>query len=504
MRRLLGLVAGLALAFPTGAEAAEGSWLAGDLHVHTTLSHDSYGGPGDDNTGPEDAFALGHSVSSQFAVAASRGLDYLAITDHNDVRSQSDPGFGTMGVLGVPGYENSLRGHAQMLGAGRVYPNGDSSATAVAGLAADLRRDGGVFQINHPAEGSTSFPDDIDWSYTYAVQPDTVEVWNISRLYQPPLPSGSSNDDAVRYWEGWLDRGARVAATGGSDNHFLATTAAQGVGQPTTWVRAEQRSAAGVLEGLRRGHTFISHQPPGLAGPRLFIEGDGNDDGAFEAVMGDAVRPGSALRVRADGAAGSLMRVITDGGRQAFDPVPVGADGTLDHRFRLPAGTTWARAELFDPDLAAERGATCDGTVGSGTTYCRNLLLVLGMTSALYLRADAPVVPAIPPRAGVRGTARMAALGRHCRRRPFTAAVRGRAIRRVRFSLDGRRLPGVRRTGSRFSVRIRPRRLRPGRHRLTARVSFTGASQTRARTLRSGFAVCARPAERRAAPRFTG
>src|ERR1700710_2876557 len=108
----------LALALPTSASA--GRWVAGDLHVHTTYSHDSYGGPTDDNTGPEDVFTLGHTVTDDFAIARSRGLDFLAITDHNDVRSQSDPGFGTSGVLGLPAYENSLTGHGQMLGATHV------------------------------------------------------------------------------------------------------------------------------------------------------------------------------------------------------------------------------------------------------------------------------------------------------------------------------------------------------------------------------------------------
>ncbi len=102
-------------------------------------------------------------------------------------------------------------------------------------------------------------------------------MWNISRLYQPPLPSGSNNDDAIRYWQGWLDRGAKVAATGGSDSHWRSTFAAQGVGQPTTWVFARERTTAGVLEGLRAGRTFISHQPPNLGGPRLFLEGGGQD-----------------------------------------------------------------------------------------------------------------------------------------------------------------------------------------------------------------------------------
>ena len=59
--------------------------------MHTTYSHDSYGGPADDNTGPEEFYTLGWSVEEQFTHASTRGLDYLAITDHNDIRSQADP-----------------------------------------------------------------------------------------------------------------------------------------------------------------------------------------------------------------------------------------------------------------------------------------------------------------------------------------------------------------------------------------------------------------------------
>ncbi len=61
----------------------------------------------------------------------ARGLDFLAITDHNDIRSQSDPGFGAEGVVPIPAYENSLNGHAQMLGAREIYDSGDRSAAAV-------------------------------------------------------------------------------------------------------------------------------------------------------------------------------------------------------------------------------------------------------------------------------------------------------------------------------------------------------------------------------------
>ncbi len=385
MRRVLAFAVALAASVAAPAAAADPPlrWVAGDLHVHTTFSHDSYGGPSDDNTGPEEAFTLGHSVSSQFAVARSRGLDFLAITDHNDVRSQADPGFGPS-PLALPAYENSLSGHAQMLGATRVYDNGDGSVAAVAALAAELRADGGVFQVNHPAEGATD--DGLDWEYAYEVAPDTVEAWNISPLYQPPLPSGSNNDAAIAYWEGWLDRGHRVGATGGSDNHYLATTPAQGTGQPTTWVAVRELSVSGVLEGLRNGRTAISHQPPAYGGPRMYLEADADGDGAYESIVGDTVPPGAPLRVRVDGAPGAQLSVIA-GGSGAAAPVPV-TGPTFEHRFTAPANGKWVRAEVFGEDASEARRQACDGVLGAETTYCRNRIARLAMTSALFLTTD--------------------------------------------------------------------------------------------------------------------
>src|SRR3954453_5853347 len=127
-RALLAAVVAL-LASAPAASAAE--WLAGDLHVHTCYSHDVWCGPDDDNTDAQDFYTFGHSVADDFLLASLRGLDYLAITDHNDIRSQTDPGFGAQGVIPLPGYENSLDGHAQMLGARRIYDSGDHSTAAV-------------------------------------------------------------------------------------------------------------------------------------------------------------------------------------------------------------------------------------------------------------------------------------------------------------------------------------------------------------------------------------
>src|SRR3954452_5364432 len=363
------------------ASASAGRWVAGDLHVHTTYSHDSYGGPTDDNTGPEDVFTLGHTGTDDFAIARSRGLDFMAISDHMDVRSQSDAGFGTSGVLGIPAYENSLNGHAQMLGATHVFDNGDKSTAAVLALQDALHAEGGLLQANHP--------NDPRWGYGYDVPVDTVEVWNLPWYYQPPLPASSNNTWALHYWEGWLDRGAHVAATGGSDSHWVSTTAAQGPGQPTTWVYVRRLSVQGVLDGLRAGHTFVSSQPPAYGGARVFLEADRNGDGRYESIAGDPVKRRARLRVRVIGAPGSYVRIVTDGGRPAFAPTVV-KGVRYTKRFRLRGKPTWVRAEVYGEDAqqAREQGCTAifghDGALAE--TYCTNRVAMQSLSSAIYLR----------------------------------------------------------------------------------------------------------------------
>jgi hypothetical protein len=336
-------------------------------------------------------------VQGQFAVASSRGLDFLAITDHNDIRSQADPGFGAFGVIPVHGYEGSFGGHAQMLGARACYhPDGprppeqvtdcnnfpDKTTARLDKVADLLRADGGVFQLNHPADGDADHPL-ADWytDHGFGLVPDTIEVWNISPLWQPPAPSGHSYDDALSYWHGFLDLGYRVGATGGSDNHYLSTTVVQGAGQPTTWVWVTERSERGILAGLRAGRTFVSFQPPVLGGPRLYLEADADGDGVFESMVGDQVPAGAPMRVRFEGVPPlAMVRVVTDGGTDLLPPAPAVGEVT----FTAPEGA-WVHAELVAPDLAAERATACDGTVGKQTTYCRNRLAILAVTSPIYV-----------------------------------------------------------------------------------------------------------------------
>src|SRR3954464_7917919 len=106
--RAIVLVAAALLLAPAGARAD--GWYPGDLHVHTCYSHDAYCGPADDNTGPETFYSSGGTVMERFLESSGKALAFLAITDHDDVRAQSDPDYGTHGVAPIAAYETSLAG----------------------------------------------------------------------------------------------------------------------------------------------------------------------------------------------------------------------------------------------------------------------------------------------------------------------------------------------------------------------------------------------------------
>jgi hypothetical protein len=81
----------------------------------------------------------------------------------------------------------------------------------------------------------------------------------------------------------------------------------------------------------------------------------------------------------------------------------------------------------------------------------------------------------------------------------FRARVRGKKIKRVVFSMDGKRISS--RSKSPFAVSVRGL---AGRHQVTARVTFTDA--TRAKTLKLGYRACAAALlqPRHGPSRFTG
>jgi hypothetical protein len=383
----LAAVLGLVLAAPATAGAAE--WLAGDGHVHTCYSHDAWCGPGDDE-GQDAFYSFGGTVPQRFMEASAKGLDFLVISDHNDVRAHTDPGFGTQGVLGVHAYEASLQlGHAQMIGARKVYPraNGADGANMTASL---LRADGGFFQANHPAD-SLSGPrittcaeaasDRMSWRYGFSVLPDTVEVWNATTMIQP----------SELFWECWLQRGARLGALAGSDSHGANHL---NIGLPTTWVYAASANEADVIAALRAGRTTLSRVPPNAGGVRLLLEGDPNRDGQFEAMVGEEVPPRTPLRVRADNLPSPGLVRIRANGKTLHEDEQLAPGG--EFAFAAPADAGWVRAVLYLEGNSGAVNPACEPPEETGAppiSLCSEDFVTAAMTSPIWVD-----LPALAPK----------------------------------------------------------------------------------------------------------
>ncbi|URM94006.1 CehA/McbA family metallohydrolase [Actinomadura madurae] len=237
-------------------------WLAGDLHSHTVHS---------------DGTLTVHELA---CLAASRGLDFLAVTDHNTVSHHPELAAAGehAGVLLLPGQEVTTDlGHANVFGlTGWVdfrRPSADWAAFA--------RARGGLMSINHPLSG------DCAWRRPLPAddRPRLAEIWHSSwwdRRWGAPLA----------WAEVWRPEG--VVPLGGSDFHDPAQH--KTLGEPVTWVLAEGED---VLGGLAAGRTSVSAAPdaPVLlrdGGELVAIGADGTvlvrPDGRRAAVRGDRVR----------------------------------------------------------------------------------------------------------------------------------------------------------------------------------------------------------------------
>lgn len=323
LRGAVALGAGVALLprIGTAITPDEGMWFPGDLHCHTVYSHDVWGGPGDDNTELDEAYTFGWTPAEQIAIAELRELRFLAITDHNDVRALTDTGYVSRQVGLIPGYEHSLRkGHAGCLGIDHRFEIDTSTDAGAIALRDAVHAEGGIFILNHPFYGG-------GWGYTPDVRPDSIEVWNIGWPYRhvapdvPPEPAVSDNYKSLPYWENEFLASGPMPATGGSDNHYRATTAVQGVGQPTTWVFARDNSWPAILDGILAGRTTVSAEPPSMLGAQIQMTAQA---GPTTWTIGDIV-PASAgsvtVTAQIRNAPGHFFRFVVDGVAQKAQPI---------------------------------------------------------------------------------------------------------------------------------------------------------------------------------------
>lgn len=296
--------------------------------MHTEPSHDS-----------------DEPLERYFPAALRAGMEFLWITDHRVFETPFAAAWRKSPVLLIPGMEWGGPGHANIGGL-------RTDNTAVYDDAADVRRAWRLARLQGAVQSLNHYGADAEyWDALFAAAPDLVEaldvmeVWNIWWDLNPAI-----NDRSLARWEAWLNAGHRIGVVGGSDVHSADVS----IGFPTTVVYAGSLSVPGILDGLRRGRSYVTQSQPDYrsgtflydARPELDFRCDADGDGAHEAMLGDAVAPGPLeLRVEVRHAHGPVVVVRSGVEIARFDDHVPGTTVIETLADDAPAGA-WYRVQM--------------------------------------------------------------------------------------------------------------------------------------------------------------
>jgi hypothetical protein len=329
-------------------------WYRGDLHMHTAHS--------DGSCASQSGKKVPCPVFLTVQTAASRGLDFIAITDHNAISHYNamrelQPYFDHL--LLIPGREmTTFWGHFNIFG---VTEYVDYRAVAHDGfdineILRDVRAKGGIASINHADSPGGEICMGCAWEPPTNVDMNLftgIEVINGGRIML------SSAD----FWDRQLANGSRLTAIGGSDNHNAPSEpgTAGAIGWPTTVVEATDLSVPAILDGIRKGRVFIdltasrdrvvdlmatdqpasSDQRHGPESSRSARMGE-----TLQTAAGDAV----AIQIRVAACPRSKVHLLLDGSETASLPLlaTTTGDETLSTHWSSDGKHHWIRAEVRD------------------------------------------------------------------------------------------------------------------------------------------------------------
>jgi hypothetical protein len=313
-------------------------WYRGDLHMHTGHSDGSCA----TRTGKRAPCPVFRTAEA----AAARGLDFIAVTDHNTTSQAQaladlQPYFDDL--LLIPGEEiTTFRGHLNVLGVVRPldFQLLSPRLPSLEPLIEEAKALNAVVVANHPGLPSGEACMGCGWTMPGRGDPlDAVEVVNGAVAGGPLSGFG--------LWEQRLGRGEPVTAVGGSDNHDPGLSPERAIGRPTTVVHADNLSQDAILAAIRAGHVFVDTQ-----GTR-----DRMLDVRFESAgrvveMGDRAdgSSGGRLTAHVTHAAGGHI-VLTGPSAPKLKTAPLGDDDTF--ALDLPPGAHgWLRMDVVGPDGA--------------------------------------------------------------------------------------------------------------------------------------------------------
>ncbi|GEC10661.1 phosphoesterase [Streptomyces spinoverrucosus] len=283
------------------------AWYRGDMHLHTQHS---------DGTATH---------SELIKSARDHRLDFIASTEHNTRSSALYWGASAPSDLLVLNGEEVTTRHGHWLALGLPptewvdWRYGPRDGSAFAQRRDRVRSLGGLVVAAHPmTPGPGSF-----WEFGFE-NVDALEVWS--------GPWTLDDVAAVAVWDGMLRTGRRIVAVGNSDAHNAGE-----VGTPHTVVRATSLSKDTILDGVRRGNSYLAETADvsldfiAAANGRQAGPGDQLPVSLFSSVE---------VSARVSGAPGTTVTVHTAWGRMAT--TTIGSTGTGEVHWK-----GWGKASGF-------------------------------------------------------------------------------------------------------------------------------------------------------------
>lgn len=266
---------------PTGPLRTGPGWYSGALHLHTVHSDGR------------------HTAAEVCRRAREAGLDFVAITDHNNTTHQLEA-VEEPELLRIVGEEvTTPGGHATAWGLGgwrrdldfRIAP-GDASIEAIVRDATDR---GAIVAISHPKAECPGCAWDL-------AVPDGVLGIETSAA------TARERAAAIAMWDAFLRRGRRMVAIGSSDWH----SPDHPIAAASVRVWASELSERAILDGIRAGRVVVMAEgrlPP----PVLVARAGGAEAHIGDTIVVDRGRPLAIEVTTPEAMAGARVELVWDG-----------------------------------------------------------------------------------------------------------------------------------------------------------------------------------------------
>ncbi len=317
-------------------------WYRGDFHAHTAVSSDGL-----------------HTPDEFIALAQAQGLDFVSITDHNEIGAWEQLSRPSE-ILIMPGIEVTLHeGHWNVfpineqiswmtdLQAGYDETGGvQANMSLVCQTMEAIAVQGQINSINHPC-----LP---PWAWQFGGI-DLRHVHCLEIINDPTWPGGERHPNnkratqtAVSMWTKWLNAGYRVTAVGGTDYHGPLTSPPgynPRITHPATYVYAPELSVAGILQGVRERRVYVT-----MGGTAVFtasINGNTFDIGQDMGQIAGRVTFTGNLN---DFPAGSTAHIVRNGETVAKQTLVQTSTEIHFEGELLPDQSVWYRLDVIAND----------------------------------------------------------------------------------------------------------------------------------------------------------